>query len=297
MASGVYAPNVDKLFVFGGDRTDTGTYVDTTRIYDIATNTWSTGAKMPDVRSFMASGYYNGKIYLVAGYNASGVTAAQAQVWQYDPITNTFNTTRMNHPHALGGPGFGIINGHLYTVGGRDASNTVVNLVYDYDIAADTWTQRANVPTAINVPGSAVVAGKLWVFGGGNPFVNSGTLPKSNQKGVLIPDTTNILQIYDPTTDTWTSGPTLNQLRAFPAGRNVGNTAVAVGGRNGSVTTTSVEINVTTGECTATPTVTATATATATATPTATPTPTIRPTPTARPNITPRSRPTPPPRP
>src|SRR4029077_1736009 len=41
-ASGVYAPNVNKLFVFGGDNPTTGTVVNTTRIYDIATNTWST---------------------------------------------------------------------------------------------------------------------------------------------------------------------------------------------------------------------------------------------------------------
>ena len=41
-ASAVYAPNVNKLFVFGGDDPTTGTVVNTTRIYDIATNTWST---------------------------------------------------------------------------------------------------------------------------------------------------------------------------------------------------------------------------------------------------------------
>ena len=39
-ASGVYAPNVNKLFVFGGDSPNSGTVVNTTRIYDIATNTW-----------------------------------------------------------------------------------------------------------------------------------------------------------------------------------------------------------------------------------------------------------------
>ena len=44
LASGVYAPNVNKLFVFGGNDPTTGTVVNTTRIYDIATNTWSTGA-------------------------------------------------------------------------------------------------------------------------------------------------------------------------------------------------------------------------------------------------------------
>ena len=41
-ASGVYAPNVNKLFVFGGENVATATVVNTTRIYDIVTNTWST---------------------------------------------------------------------------------------------------------------------------------------------------------------------------------------------------------------------------------------------------------------
>ena len=243
-ASGVYAPNVNKLFVFGGEHVSIATVVNTTRIYDIATGVWSTGAPMPDVRAFMGSGYYNGKIYLVGGYTTGSVDPSFGQVWEYDPVLNTWNTSRMSMPITMGGPGFGIINGHIYIAGGRNLSNTNLNTLYDYDIAANTWTQRANLPTGINVPGSAVIGGKLWVFGGGNPFVGSAALPK---KGVFAPDTTNILQIYDPATNMWSSGPTLNQQRSFPAGTHVGNTAVAVGGYTGSTTTTSVEINVTTG--------------------------------------------------
>ena len=60
-ASGVYAPNVNKFFVFGGENNATATVVNTTRIYDSASNTWSTGAPMPDVRAFMGSGYFNGR--------------------------------------------------------------------------------------------------------------------------------------------------------------------------------------------------------------------------------------------
>ncbi len=243
-ASGVYAPNVNKLFVFGGDDPTTGTVVNTTRIYDIATNTWSSGTAMPDVRAFMASGYFNGKIYLVGGYSTGNVDPSFGQVWEYDPVANTFNTTRMSMPATLGGPGFGIINGHLYVAGGRDLNNTNLNTLYDYDIAANTWTTRANMPSGVNVPGSAVIAGKLWVFGGGNPFTGPGTAPTSGSKGVrawfkrlFSPDTTNSLQVYDPATNSWTSGPTLNQQRSFPAGTAVGNTAVAVGGYTGSSTT------------------------------------------------------------
>src|SRR5439155_25671801 len=104
------------------------------------------------------------------------------------------------------------------------------------------------------VPASAVIAGKLWIFGGGNPFL----------------ETTNSLQVYNPATNTWTSGPALLQQRSFPAGTNVGNTAVAVGGYTGPTTTNSVEINVTTVTTCGTPTATATSTATAAATSTAT---------------------------
>ena len=108
-------------------------------------------------------------------------------------------------PATLGGPGFGIINGHMYIAGGRNLANTNLNTLYDYDIVANTWTTRANMPSGVNVPGSAVIGGKLWVFGGGNPFLGSGTSPTSGKTGVrawfnrlLRPDTTNSLQVYDP---------------------------------------------------------------------------------------------------
>jgi len=268
-ASGVYAPNVNKLFVFGGDNPTTGTVVNITRIYDIATNTWSTGAPMPDVRAFMGSGYFNGKIYLVGGYTTGNVDPSFGQVWEYDPLLNTWNTSRMSMPATLGGPGFGIINGHMYIAGGRNLANTNLNTLYDYDIAGNSWTARANLPAGVNVPGSAVIAGKLWVFGGGNPFSGPGTMPTLGNKGgvgawlkrLFNPDTTNTLQVYDPGTNTWSSGPTLNQQRSFPAGTDVGNTAVAVGGYTGSSSTTSVEVNVTGGGC-ASPTPTPTATGT-----------------------------------
>src|ERR1044072_2983449 len=88
---------------------------------------------------------------------------------------------------------------------------------------------------------------------------------------LLTPDTTNALQVYDPGTNSWSSGPSLNQQRSFPAGTDVGNTAVAVRDYTAASTTTSVEVNVTTGGgASPTPTVSPTATPTATASSTAT---------------------------
>ena len=41
---------------------------------------------MPDVRAFMGSGYFNGKIYLVGGYSTGNVDPSFGQVWEYDPV-------------------------------------------------------------------------------------------------------------------------------------------------------------------------------------------------------------------
>ena len=239
--------------MFGGDDATTGTVTNATRIYDIASNTWSSGANMPDFRAFMASGYFNNKIYLVGGYSTGNVSPAFAQVWEYDPVTNTFNTTRMDMPHTLGGAGSGVLNGHLYVAGGRDDANITLNSLYDYDIAANTWATKASLPAADNVPGAGVVNGQFWVFGGGNPFL----------------ETTGASQYYTPATDTWTAGPSLGVPRSFVAGGAVGGKLIATGGYNGSTTVTTTEVlNV---GCGGTPTPTATATATATGSPTCTP--------------------------
>jgi len=270
LASSVYAPNVNKIFIFGGDDATTGVVVNTTRIYDIATGLWSTGMPMPDVRAFMASGYFSGKIYLVGGYSTGNISPAFLQTWEYDPVANTFATKNPIPAAAgFGGAGFGVIGGHLYVAGGRDANNVVIGTVWDYNIAADAWTARAPMLSADNVPGSGVIGGKLYVFGGGNPFSSdnpsdkrafpiapkngsgsgsgsgnagsasgNGSAPKASQ-----PRTTNQVQVYDPGTNSWSMGNSLLQQRSFPSGTNVGSSyLIAVGGYTGTSTTTSVEV-------------------------------------------------------
>jgi N-acetylneuraminic acid mutarotase len=206
-ASAVYSPINNKVYVFGGE-TPLNESSRANRIYDIASDTWSLGTFMPEGRVQMASGYYNGKIYLIGGYGFPS-----AQVWEYDPVTDTFNTTRVPMPRAVGGPGFGIINGHFYVAGGLDNTNTVLDLVYDYDIAANTWTTRTHLPTPNRVPGSGVVTGQLWLFGGNN-----------------LNTATNASTFYDPASDTWFAGPLLNVARSFIGGTAIGTALLAAGG-------------------------------------------------------------------
>ena len=186
MASAVYYSPTNKIYVFGGSDPDAETVNNLNQIYDIASNTWSTGAPLPDVRAFMASGYSpdNGKIYLVGGYNTAFVDSGQPDTWEYDPVADTY-TNKTDFPELAGGYASGIINAHLYVAGGRDANNVSLSTVFDYDIAADTWTQKNDMPgTQNNVRGSAVALDSLFVFGGGNPFIIPGS-PASKSKAAF----------------------------------------------------------------------------------------------------------------
>ncbi len=272
MATANYSPINNKVYVMGGSN-----FADN-RVYDVAAGTWSTATAMPDVRAFAATGYFNGNIYVVGGYNTGNITPAFTQTWQYNIAANTWTTmTSVPAPLGFGGAGYTTLNGKLYVAGGRSSANAVINTLYIYDMASDTWTQGANLPTAVNVPGAAAVGGKVYVYGGGTPFSGSDT-KAFNPNRV---DALNITQVYDPNTNTWSSGPTMNSARAFPGFTMLGSTAIAYGGYNGSTTVATAEILTACGTPTATVTSTATAvppTATSTATP-APPTATVTATP------------------
>jgi Kelch motif len=164
----------------------------TTRIYDIAGNSWTTGAPIPEPNglSDAATGLdsASGKIYIACGFNGSG---ASNTLHIYDIATDSW-TTGSPAPDALYLPGFGVINGKFYVASGNNGSNEVSDLQI-YDIATDTWSTGAPIPTPVTGPGSAVFNGKLYVFGGTAPF----------------PVTTTITQIYDPATDSWSAGPSM----------------------------------------------------------------------------------------
>src|SRR5580765_4417746 len=238
MGSAVYYPTSNKLYVFGGEDAVSGQNFSDTRIYDVASNTWSSGAPMPDVRSFAVSGYNpgNGKIYVVSGYNTGTVDSAQPTTWEYDPVANSWSV-KTPIPHAVGGAGAAIINGHMYVAGGRDATNTVIADCQDYNIAANTWAACTSLPSPNNVPGSGVSAGQFFEFGGGNPFLAQGKM----RAAFMSPDTTGATVSYNPATNSWSSAPSLNEARSFPGGTNVGDTLIAAGGFNGASTTAGTE--------------------------------------------------------
>ena len=280
-----------KIYVPGGFAA--GVHITENAIYDVATNTWSTGAPLPAPQSGQNVAF-NSKIY-----NFGGNPGPQSVVTIYDIATNTWsNGADMPVPitygravvtHPIVGTPF------AYYAGGI-AGGVTVNTVYRYDFMSNSWATMAPLQTARTSEELMARPDGLQLFavmGGDATFFTGVPLPVS-------------VEIYDIPFNTWSYGNPVVTKAAAPAGGVAGSKVMVQGGVDSTVYLDAVQVAdapcgtptptaTVTATATVTPMATATATSTATATPTSTPTPRVTPTPRIAP--TPRARPTPPPRP
>ena len=210
-ARGVYAPNTNSFYVFGG--LNQSTVLDTTYIYNVGTNTWTTGAPMPAARYFPNVAYYGGKIFVIGGHGGS---SEANQTWEYDPVANTWNTARADIPVAMGGSATGVVEHFIYLIshlnGGAGST-----LHYRYDISLNTWTLMAPAPAIVYEPVGATIGRQVYVVGGPN-----------HAKAPLGSPHTGTY-IYNTDNNSWTTGPNTNVSHAY-AGRH-GHRQSAVDGR------------------------------------------------------------------
>jgi len=263
-----------KIYIPGGF---IGSHITENAIYDIASNTWTTGAPLPAPQSGQNVAF-NGKIY-----NFGGDPGPQSTVTIYDIASNTWSNGAAMPVAITYGRATAACN-FAYYAGG--ITTETVATVYRYDFAANSWATMAPLQTArtseelMTSPDKA----KLYaVMGGDATFFTGVPLAVS-------------LEIYDIASNSWTYGNHVVTKAAAPSGAAVaGNPGKAMvqGGVDNTIYYNNVQVSflpcgvVPCGG--ASPTPTPTATATATATPTATPRP--RATPTARPAPTPAPRP------
>jgi N-acetylneuraminic acid mutarotase len=110
--------------------------------------------------------------------------------------------------------------GKLYVLGGLAPGWTPKGLVYEYDPAADTWTQKKNMPLSSHHVALAELNGKIYVFGG---F----TKPTSGPTA-WIP--INNAWEYDPTSDSWKALAPLPTRRGSPVAAVVNGKIHVIGG-------------------------------------------------------------------
>ena len=209
-----------KIYVSHGMRggTDTATLT----VYDIASDTWSTGASASVARAELVGAAAGGKHYAIGG------RPAQTTVEVYDPATDTWSLGPAM-PTARRGLGAATIGNLIYVVGGSTGSaphsGTALAANEVLNTTAGTWTSLASMPIPMmDVYATVAFGGKVYVFGGYDGTSVSGAV-----------------QIYDPSAGTWSSGAPMPTPRSNAiAGVVCGQRIFVIGGYNG---TTNLAVN------------------------------------------------------
>jgi N-acetylneuraminic acid mutarotase len=154
-----------------------------------AEDTWTPKADMPSPRVLLSTSAVDGRIYAIGGQvSGEGVSAMEV----YDPVTDSW-TPKFPMPTARWGLAACAVNGRIYAIGGAKAHpGSAYAIVEEYDPATDTWTTKTPMPTARSILSTRVVNGKIYAMGG---MLSEGGVGFGSQ----------IVEEYDPATDTWTS--------------------------------------------------------------------------------------------
>ncbi|ABS64387.1 Kelch repeat protein [Parvibaculum lavamentivorans DS-1] len=209
----------NELYVIGGDSTSGPRNV--AEIYDMRGDIWRASPGLPVGLQQFGIAELNGKLYVSGGYEAPQAGRPEfgafgeilpptteggdtAQTWIYDPQIGTWvNGPQL--PAARAGHGAAVVDGKIYTLGGRgsDAQRVLV-----YDPGSNRWSATGEAMPAPRVAAATVAVGdRIYVIGG-----------LSN--GVA----TARVDIFDTASGRWQSGPQLPEARS-------GHVAALVGGK------------------------------------------------------------------
>ena len=176
-----------------------------------AQGVWTQKADMPTGRLWHTSSVVDGKIYALGG------RATETLTTEYDPLTDTW-TTKAPMPTARFTHSTSVVDGKIYVIGGiRAVYTSPLSIVEEYDPVTDSWTTKAPVPTARHTHASAVVDGKIYVIGGGGSSALWGSFRRA-------------VEVYDPTTDTWTKKADMPTARIMFSTSVVDGKIYAIGG-------------------------------------------------------------------
>jgi N-acetylneuraminic acid mutarotase len=223
------------LYAVGGAITHPGVggypgyteFLSTVEAYNPTTNSWSSRAPLPTLRSGVAVGVVDGILYAVGGTSsATGRTEWNQYplflntVDAYDPVRNSWTAKAPLPTRRFYGYAVGVAKGTLYVVGGNTDIET--GLMEAYDPITNTWTVKAPMPSPRGRLGVGVVNDILYAVGG----ICCGCC---ELEGKIL----RTVEAYDPTTNTWTAKAPLPGPRADVAVGVSNQVLYAVGGFKG----------------------------------------------------------------
>lgn len=214
------------LWLIGG-----GTYwgmTGTVERYNMSINrsVVDSGWSMPVLATNAGAAAIGNKIYVVGGLDWN-TSQSLSNLQIFDTTTGKWTQGR-KLPVALQQPAVAAYNGKIYAMGGGNGLSNL-NSCYEYNPSTNAWTTKANLPTATSYAGAVTTAsGRILVIGGfATPYLRSEL---------------NVVQEYNPATNSWSTKPSLVNTRGGAGTTRNGSKIFAMhGSGNGTYSQTSSE--------------------------------------------------------
>jgi len=166
----------DEFLYVAGGRDNNSTTVGTFEIYNMATDSWTTGPQCSP-RWAHGGAVLDGYVYI---FGSDGSMTPNTSAQRYNIATSTWETL-VNMPNGDGWVCGAAAAGKVYCIGGSSNSTAM----REYDPATNTWALKTPVPHARTYSTAVGANNLIYVVGGDG----SG----------------NRVDVYDPATDTWTA--------------------------------------------------------------------------------------------
>ncbi|MDE0468583.1 MAG: hypothetical protein OYL97_16150 [Candidatus Poribacteria bacterium] len=187
---------------------------------------WEQVTELPISRFGNAAAAVDGRIYIIGGYdrqkNLGGRAPALSIVDVYDTQTNTWHTVA-NMPTPRVDVRTAVFSNEIYVFGGYDrkgprGTRRNKKTVEMYDTRTDAWVKKRDMPSFRIYFTTVVVDGKIYVIGG-------------KVEGPFNPKSINLVEIYDPLTNTWEKRADMPTARALTDAVVVDDKVYVLGGQ------------------------------------------------------------------
>ncbi|MCU0722082.1 MAG: hypothetical protein MUC63_00430, partial [Planctomycetes bacterium] len=150
-----------RLYALGGD--GEGTFDLPVDVYDPATNTWSSGARMPTGRRNLCCAIVDSLIYAIGG--GTDVIHDMNVVEAYDPASDTWFTTGVM-PSWRENLACAVVRGRIYALAGSYSSLLTTNEEYQTTRQMANFTGIANLSAGVSEAALAASGNRVFRFGG-----------------------------------------------------------------------------------------------------------------------------------
>ena len=181
-------------------------------LYDPQRKSFSAGPRMTAPRfDAIAISLHTGKVLIIGGADSLGDAIASTEI--YDPTTNAFE----RGPNLIAARAWTaaseLTDGRIVILGGcsrylmRGCEGSLASTEF-YDPRENIFTRGPSMNGPLGgAAATALASGKVLIVGG---VVQTGS---GNIASVFGPDSAATTEIFDPTTDTFAQGPTMNDSR------------------------------------------------------------------------------------